>query len=213
MTRCSTRAAARSLVPATSGTRCVPLASGSSTRSGLNLVDVTLRVAPPWGSMPIAIPVNARLHKKNDPATTVEHAAQMMRELAAWLPDRQLHLYADGAYASLAGADLPRTHVTSRMRRDAALYEAAPPRTGKRGRPRLKGVRLPTPPEIAAQARPRDWRKATVDVRGRKLERLVLTRDALWYRVNPKDLVRLVIVRDPNSIWTWTTEIASAGGA
>ena len=182
---------------------------------GLNLVVVTLRITPPWGSMPIAIPVNARLHKKKDPITTVEHAAQMMRELAAWLPDRQLHLCADGAYASLAGAELPRTHVTSRMRRDAALYDPAPPRTGKRGRPRLKGQRLPTPPEIAAQARPRDWRKATVDVRGHKLERLILTRDVLWYGVNPKDLVHLVIVRDPNSIepddFFITTDLSASG--
>ncbi len=45
-----------------------------------------------------------------------------------------------GAYATLAGRGLPRSTITSRMRRDAALccalYEAAPPRTGKRGRPR-----------------------------------------------------------------------------
>ena len=182
---------------------------------GLNLVVVTLRVTPAWGSMPIAIPVNARLHKKKDPITTVEHATQMMRELASWLPDRQLHLCADGAYASLAGANVPRTQVTSRMRRDAALYEPAPPPTGKRGRPRLKGQRLPTPPEIAAAARPRDWLKATVDVRGRKVDRLILTRDVLWYGVNPKQLVRLVIVRDPNGIepddFFITTDLDASG--
>jgi len=95
---------------------------------------------PQWGGPPIALPVNspvnARLHKKNDATTTVDHAAKMIRELAGWLPDRDFHLCADGAYASLAGANLPRTHLTSRMRRDAALYEPAPPRTGKRGRPR-----------------------------------------------------------------------------
>ena len=182
---------------------------------GLNLVVVTLRITPSWGSMPIALPVNARLHKKKDPITTVEHATQMMRELASWLPDRQLHLCADGAYATLAGADLPRTQVTSRMRRDAALYEAAPPRTGKRGRPRLKGQRLPTPPEIAAQARPRDWRKVTVDVRGRKVEQLILTRDVLWYRVNAQELVRLVIVRDPSGVepddFFVTTDLTASG--
>ena len=50
---------------------------------------------------------------KNDTTTTVAHAAEMIRELAGWLPDRKLHLCADGAYASLAGADLPRTQVTS----------------------------------------------------------------------------------------------------
>jgi DDE superfamily endonuclease len=182
---------------------------------GLNLVVVTLRITPSWGSMPIALPVNARLHKKKDPITTVEHATAMMRELANWLPDRQLHLCADGAYASLAGADLPRTQVTSRMRRDAALYEAAPPRTGKRGRPRLKGQRLPTPPEIAAQARPRDWAKVTVDLRGRKVERLILTRDVLWYRVNAEELVRLVIVADPSGVepddFFVTTDLTASG--
>ena len=87
---------------------------------GLNLVVVTSRVSPPWGGYPTAVPVNARL----------QHAAAMIRELAEWLPDRQLHLCADGAYACLAGADLPRTHLTSRIRRDAALYRPPPARTG-----------------------------------------------------------------------------------
>ena len=77
---------------------------------GLNLVVLTLRVAPPWGRCPIAVPVNVRLHQKKDEATTVEHAAAMIGELAGWLPERRFHLCADGAYASLAGADLPRTH-------------------------------------------------------------------------------------------------------
>ena len=95
--------------------------------------------------------------------STVELAAQMIAEIADWLPGRELHLYADGAYASLVGADLPRTVVTSRLRRDAALYEPAPPRTGKRGRPRTKGDRLPTPPELAAAAT--DWVDADIDLR------------------------------------------------
>ena len=167
---------------------------------GLNLVVITLRITAPWGGTPIALPVNVRLHKKSDDTTTVEHAAAMMRELAGWLPDREFHLCADGAYATLAGADLPRTHLTSRMRRDAALFEAAPPRTGKRGRPRMRGERLPTPPELAAQSRKRDWKKVTVDARGRNVERLVYVRDVLWYRVNKHGLVRLVIVRDPDEV-------------
>ena len=108
---------------------------------GLNLVVVTLRVTPPWGGQPIAVPVNVRLHKKNDSTTTVAHAAAMIAELAGWLPERHFHLCADGAYATLAGAGLPRTQVTSRIRRDAALYRPAPPRTGKRGRPATKGAR------------------------------------------------------------------------
>ena len=69
----------------------------------------------PGGGCPIAIPVNVRLRRKNDPTTTVAHAADMIRELADWMAGRCFHLCADGAYASLAGAGLPRTHVTSRI--------------------------------------------------------------------------------------------------
>ncbi len=167
---------------------------------GLNLVVLTLRVQAPWGGCPIAVPINVRLHKKKDTTTTTAHATAMIGELARWLPERTFHLCADGAYASLAGANLPRTHLTSRIRRDAALYQAAPPPTGKRGRPRTKGDRLPTPPEIAKAARKRQWRKTTVDMRGRPVQRLVLVRDVLWYAVNKRDLVRLVIVRDPDGI-------------
>ncbi len=167
---------------------------------GLNLVVLTLRVTPTWGGCPIALPINVRVHRKNDATTTVSHAAAMIRQVAAWLPDRDLHLCADGAYASLAGANLPRTHVTSRMRRDAALYRAAPPRTGKRGRPRTKGERLPTPTELAKAVGKKGWHAVEVDMRGRTVQRLVHVRDVLWYKVNQTDLVRLVIVRDPAGV-------------
>ena len=182
---------------------------------GLNLVVVTLRVPPPWGGCPIAVPVNARLHTKNDTTTTVQHAAAMIRELAGWLPDRQLHLCADGAYACLAGADLPSTHLTSRIRRDAALYQPAPARTGKRGRPRTRGGRLPTPTGLADQASSRRWCTVSVDVRGRPVERLVYVRDVLWYGVDNHDPVRLVIVRDPTGVepddFFITTDRAASG--
>ncbi|MGH3503322.1 MAG: IS701 family transposase [Nocardioidaceae bacterium] len=184
---------------------------------GLNLVVATLRVTPPWGGQPVALPVNVRLHRKNDTTSTVEHAAAMLGELAGWLPDRCFHLCADGAYATLCGAGLPRVQVTSRMRRDAALFEPAPPRTGKRGRPRLKGDRLPTPPGLATQAHKRQWQRVNVDVRGTTVQRLVLVRDVLWYRVNPRDLVCLVIVRDPDGIepddFFVTTDQTATGAA
>jgi len=182
---------------------------------GLNLVVITVRVSPPWGGCPIGVPVNVRLHRKGDPTSTVEHAAEMIRELADWLPERSFHLCCDGAYACLAGAQLPRCHVTSRMRRDAALYEPAPPRTGRRGRPRTKGDRLPTPAGLAAQARRRDWQRVRIDVRGHSVERLVYVRDVLWYTVNKHDLVRLVIVRDPTGNepddFFFTTDLTATG--
>lgn len=87
---------------------------------GLNLVVLTVRIDPPWGGEPLGLPVNMRLYRKGGP-THVELAEQMVAEVAAWLPDRNFALACDGAYASLCGAGLARTHVTSRIRRDAAL--------------------------------------------------------------------------------------------
>ena len=182
---------------------------------GLNLVVITLTIRPPWGGTPIAVPINVRVHKKHDATTTIAHAAAMLEEIAGWLPDRCLHLVADGAYATLAGADLPRTQLTSRMRRDAALFEPAPPRTGRRGRPRTKGERLPTPTQLS-QTLPADaWTRIEVDVRGTTRTRLIHTRDVLWYRVNKHDLVRLVIVRDPDDVepddYFFTTDLHATG--
>ena len=140
-----------------------------------------------------------------------------MAELADWLPDRTFSLCADGAYAWLAGRELPRTTLTSRMRRDAALYEAAPPRTGKRGRPRTKGTRLATPAVMAeglsndafSTAAPVQWRGRTKDL-------LVWSRPVLWYTVDKANLVLLVIVRDPAGImhddFFFTTELGTAPG-
>lgn len=162
---------------------------------GLNLVVLCVRVTPRWGGMPIAIPVNVRLHRKQGPTMPVL-AAEMMAELATWLPEASFVLCGDGAYATLAGDHLERTAVVSLMRRDAALYEAAPPRSGKAGRPRKRGARLPTPVELAKAAT--GFIEVELDWRGRKLTKLVWSRGVLWYRVCPDALVRLVVVRDPH---------------
>lgn len=184
---------------------------------GLNLVVITLIIRPPWGGCPIAVPVNVRVHRKHDATTTIGHAAAMIREIAGWLPDRSFHLNADGAYATLAGAGLPRTRLTSRMRRDAALYQAAPPRTGKRGRPRTKGDRLPTPAQLSQAIPSRGWSRIEANVRGTPVTRLVHVRDVLWYRVNKTDLVALMIVRDPDGIqpddYFFTTDPAATAAA
>ena len=165
---------------------------------GLNLVVLTLRIYPPWGGEPLGLPVNMRVHRKGE-ETLLELAQLMLQEMAAWLPGRTLDLCADGFYGSLAGDLPPSCHLTSRMRRDAALY-APPPKTRKRGkgRPRKKGQRLPTPEQIAkTHAR---WDRVRVTLRGKPAERLVAVRDVLWYKVCPGQLVRLVICRDPTGV-------------
>lgn len=182
--------------------------------TGLNLVIVTLRVTPPWGAMPIGVPVGVRLHRKGGPKTT-ELAAEIVVELAVWLPGRHFNLCGDGAYACLAGRALPRTTVTSRMRRDAALYEPAPPPTGKRGRPRTRGARLDTPTQTAAKLTNGDFTAVTAQWRGRPKNLLVWSTPVLWYSIDRHNQLLLVIVRDPTGImhddFFFTTDLDATG--
>jgi hypothetical protein len=163
---------------------------------GLNLVVVTVRVTPPWGGMPVGIPVNGALRRKDGDATTVDLARAMLEQLTGWLPDRSFHVACDGAYATLCGPGLERVHVTSRIRRDAAVYDLTPPRTGKPGRPRKKGDRLPSLPTLAATAR--DWATVEYNQRGATVTRLVWSRRLLWYGVARDTPLLLVVVRDPD---------------
>ena len=80
---------------------------------------------------------------------------------------------------------------------DAAIYEAAPPRTGKRGRPAKKGKRLLSPAEMADKLTDRAFTRAAVDWRGKTKGLLVWSRPVLWYSIDEQHLVQLVIVRDP----------------
>lgn len=181
---------------------------------GLNLVVLTLRVTAPWGGEPLGLPINLRLYRKGGPSH-LDLAKTMIQEVSTWLPDHRFELACDGAYASLAGRALPRTQVTSRMRRDAALYELpAPRKKGQRGRPAKKGRRLPTPERIARNTR-KGWLRVMVDARGKSVERLLLCRSVLWYQVCPDNPVLLVIVRDPAGIqhddFFFTTDLTAIG--
>jgi DDE superfamily endonuclease len=164
---------------------------------GLNLVVLTLRVRPPWGGEPIGLPINMRRYSKRDGRSLLDLGQEMIEEVAGWLPDHSFILGCDGAYSSLAGRDLPRTHIVSRIQRNAALYEPAPPREpGQRGRPRKKGARLGTPAELGLAAD--DWTITDIDVRGELIERALWARPLLWYAVRPLLQIVLVVVADPD---------------
>lgn len=164
---------------------------------GLNLVVLTLRIQPPWGGEPIGLPINMRRYSKRDGKSLLDLGQEMIEEVAGWLPDHSFILGSDGAYSSLAGRDLPRTHVVSRIQRNAALYDPPQARQpGQRGRPRKKGARLGTPAELAQATE--DWTIADIDVRGAQVERALWTRPLLWYAVRPLQQVRLVVVADPD---------------
>jgi hypothetical protein len=165
---------------------------------GLNLVVLTLRVYPPWGGEPLGLPILMRLHHKHGPSL-LKLAEAMIIQVRQWLPDRAIRLHADGFYAPLAGCDMGRVHLISRLRRDAVLYEPlSSKRRGKRpGRPRTKGRRLLAPDPMAHKVR--RWLRVTTTERGKTRERLVYAHQVLWYRVS-KTPILLVISRDPAGI-------------
>lgn len=129
-------------------------------------------------------------------------ARQMVLQLRRWLPDRELIVVGDNAYAALEWLDAVRRHVTAitRLRLDAALYEPAPPRVpGRPGRPRKKGKRLPTLAQVLRDPAT-TWQRIRVSHwYGRSERELeIATGTALWYHAGlPVVPLRWVLVRDP----------------
>ena len=176
------------------------------TAWGLNVVVLALRLPSPWGGEPLALPVMICLHRKRREGATeeeeelslIELAAWMVFRLIEWLPDHRFRLVADGAYAPLLRYEFPRTAVITRIRCDAALFDPASPRTGRRGRPRTKGQRLATPLGMAATLTDADWTTVQVCFRGQMVERKLWSRVVLWYETARSRPHLLVIVRDPS---------------
>lgn len=173
-------------------------ASYTVTAWGLNIVVLALCVTPPWQGEPLALPLLIRVHRK-DELSLVDLAVTMIWQLHRWLPDHRIRVVADGAYASLVGYQWPPTvHIVSRIRSNAALYDPPPPRTGRRGRPRLRGQRLPSPRQLAAGLAEADWTTSQVHMRTHLAERLVFARKVLWYEAARSRPLLLVIVRVPD---------------
>jgi hypothetical protein len=147
----------------------------------------------PFCSHPVCLPVLLRLWGGKGTDSPVRLAGQLITLLANEFPDRRIHIVGDAAYH---GRPLlaPGTTITTRLPSNAALYAPAPPRTGKRGRPRLKGERLGIPAEIAATA-PR--RRVSVDRYGRSDTVEIAVIDTIWYGPFGNTPGHTVLVREP----------------
>jgi hypothetical protein len=164
---------------------------------GNNWVIAAIVVTLPFRSRPVALPALARLvHKdiKPAPASRLVLARQMTAALAAALPGRDIHVVADAAYAGKELRRLPTAVTwTTRLRKDAALYELAPPRTGKRGRPRVKGNRLP---HLTALADSACFAPVTVRRYGKTATVQAAAVTCLWHGVFGARPVQVVLLRD-----------------
>ena len=149
----------------------------------------------PFCAHPVCLPVLLRLWRGRGTASPVQLARELILLLAQEFPDRCIHAVGDAAYHGKALL-VERTTVTTRLPANAALYAPAPPGTGRRGRPRLKGDRLGTPAEIAAAA---TWRQVTVSRYGRRDTAEITVIDSIWYGAFGNTEGRTVLVREPGS--------------
>jgi hypothetical protein len=161
---------------------------------GNNWIVVAIIVTLPFCTRPVALPVLATLAVKGSGRSKPDLARDLVDALAERFPDRAIHVVCDSAYGCGAFAGLgPDMTMTTRARSNAAFCEPAPPRTGKRGRPRLKGERIGTPGDIARRA---TWKTVTVTRYGTTATVQLTERRCLWYGTWRTDTVRVILLRD-----------------
>jgi DDE superfamily endonuclease len=177
--------------------------------SGLRWVCLMLIVDIPWTQRAWALPFLTVLapserydqQRRRNHRKILDKAAAMVRLVRWWLPERELVIVGDGAYAATAFAAYlqhfkrPVTLV-SRFYLDAALY--GEPYAIPMGRPRVKGDKLPNP-QSHADDPTSVWTTLTLPwYDGRPRTIVWLSGTALWYRIGIAPVaLRWVVVRDP----------------
>ena len=149
----------------------------------------------PFCSSPVALPVLFRLWRGKGTPSQVELAAEMVKILAGAFGGRAVHGVGDAAFHGKPLV-IEGTTWTTRLPASAVLYGPRPPRTGKRGRPRVKGARLGKPAQIAAGA---TWQEVTVTCYGATTAMQASVTAALWHGSFGTAPGRLVLVKEPGS--------------
>ena len=176
--------------------------------SGLRWISVMLLTPISWAERVWALPMLAVLapsarffeSRGRQPKTMLERALQALKVLKRWLPERNVVVVGDGNYAAidfLHGCQAIGVTFITRLRLDAALYDPAPPYSGK-GRPRKKGARQPNL-ETRLQNPHTAWHEVVLtwyDGQTRIME--IATGTAWWFHYGKPALpIRWVLVRDP----------------
>ncbi len=178
--------------------------------SGLRWLSLSVLAPVSWAGRVWALPFltvlspSARFYdrRRRGPVKLTDRARQAVLLVARWLPGRRVVVVADSGFSVVRLLAAVGEHVTvvTRLRLDAALYGRVPPRTGKPGRPRKRGARLPS---ISAQIADPATRWTSVVLsrwygeRERTVE--VATGTGLWYRAGaPGVWLRWIVVRDPS---------------
>jgi len=177
--------------------------------SGLRWLSAQLLVHVPWAGRIMGLPFltvlapSKRFYagKPRAPKTLLDCARQVALQVHRWLPGRRIVLVGDTAFAAIDFLAAVRGYlgVVTRLRLDANLYAPAPPRQRARGRPPIKGKRLPKLSQVLRDATT-VWQRHTVPLWYGRSNRLVeiATGTAVWYHSGlPPVPIRWLLVRDP----------------
>ena len=151
-----------------------------------------------------ALPILFRLYLNKNAAdkhrrayrTRPQLAVRMLGVLCWAYKSRRFHVIADSAYGGQSVLNrLPgNCDLTSRLLLDARLYDPPPARQpGKRGRPRKRGQRLPTPRQML-EPRPQRARRIELNLYGRHQSARVNDIEARVYAAPGRPL-RIVAVQ------------------
>ena len=178
--------------------------------SGLRWLSAQLLVHIPWAGRIMGLPFltvlapSKRFYagKPRSPKTLVDGARQVALQIHRWLLPRRIVLVGDTAFAAIEFLAAVRGYVSvvTPLRLDAGLYAPAPPKRPGRGRPPVKGKRLPTLSQVLQDANT-VWQRHTVALWYGRTNRLVeiATDTAVWYHSGlPPVPIRWLLVRDPS---------------
>jgi DDE superfamily endonuclease len=163
---------------------------------------VVVRV--PFSKRTWALPVLFRLYRSKKETATheaeyakkTELARELLHVFVSWLDDRRIELALDSGFCNATVLrDLPPSVVVfGAMRADAVLTAKPEPRPeGAKGRPKLRGDKMPKPEAVANDASV-PWQSVQAMLYGKTTTVQFKTFCAQWYRACGIRLLRVVIV-------------------
>jgi len=179
--------------------------------SGLRWLSFMLLTEVPFAGRVWALPFLTVLcpSERYDRARSIRHrkltdrARQAILTIKRWLPNFNLVFVGDSSFAvlDLLAAVKDQVTMVSRIRLDAALYKrAAAKKPGQMGRPRKKGIRLPTLQAVKDNPQTK-WKPVIIKHWYGEENRLIeiVSGKCVWYHTGKEAVpIRWVIIRDPH---------------
>lgn len=179
--------------------------SYTAFRYGHKWVVLAVLVRFPFARRPWALPVLVVLAQGKDKTgkrrhkTPSQQMRQLLKVLLHWFPGRAFVFAGDGGYgthelARTAARRPARLTLVSRFYADANLYAPPPAPTGRKakGRPRVKGAKLPAPQQVVARTQRRQRLNVAWYGGGRR-DVAVVTGIGHWYKAG-EGLVKVLWV-------------------